>query len=107
MFDLFGFKAKRQLAVAEEVLREMREDRISQDLKITKLNEQIATVREMANQMRDRVRSHGKTEAEQRFINVCLDIHKNGKLISGRRFVAAMFEIERDRENLGNAEEWK
>lgn len=110
MFDLFGFKAKRyakelaeQVDYLAEELHQSRMTSAKQFVQIDKLNEQLATVRMMANQMRDRVRSHGKTEAEQRFINVCLDIHKNGKLISGRRFVAAMFEIERDRAALEDA----
>ncbi|GDX06327.1 hypothetical protein [Buttiauxella sp. A111] len=63
-------------------------------------NAQIIQLRGIASGLRDRIQTHGKTEAEHRFIASCLDIFKNGRGLSRPRFHAAMKIIEKERESM-------
>ena len=110
VFDLFGLKAKRRVAELESNLLASYRD--NQALKIdvvkcesekTRLYEQLKTVRLMANQMRDRVRSHGATELERNFLDVCQNIHAHGKMISTMRFHHMLELAKKERESLTQA----
>lgn len=62
------------------------------------LYSQTVQLRKLASQLRERIQSHGKTTEEARFIASCLDIHKNGRTLSARRFNASMTTIASERE---------
>lgn len=96
MFDLFGLKAKRYV---KELGKEV--DYLAEENR--KLNRQIETVRMMANQLRDRVRSHGATELERNFLDVCMNIHANGKMISTMRFHHMLAVAKKERDSLNQA----
>ncbi|MGK3630399.1 hypothetical protein ACSLOU_00630 [Enterobacter cloacae] len=93
MFDLFGLKAKRYM---KELEREV--DYLA--VKNRKLKKQIETVRMMANQMRDRVRSHGATELERNFLDVCMNAHSHGKMISTMQFHHMLELAKKERDSL-------
>lgn len=114
MIDIFGIKAKRRVTELEKDMAEFislaANTRIEKDSvikgqgnEISFLNNQLNQARAMATQMRDRVRSHGKTEAEQEFIDVCINIYQNGKRMSQHRFDASVGRIIQQRESLSNA----
>lgn len=110
MFDLFGLKAKRRVAELEhqvgealEVMGAMEMDAVKRDGELARVKEQIKTVRAMANQMRDRVRSHGATELERNFLNVCMNIHASGKMISTMRFHHMLALAKKERDSLTQA----
>ncbi|MBF4179683.1 hypothetical protein [Lelliottia nimipressuralis] len=121
MFDIFGIKAKRQVRNLKQMLAER--DGLIDDLvqkgaeayrmecareaHISGLNGQLIAVRRLANEMRDRVRSHGKTTAEHEFIRACMDIFNKGKKMSEHRFNYSMVQIKRERESLENSPEWE
>ena len=63
-------------------------------------NAQIIQLRGIAEGLRERIQTHGKTGEEQRFIATCLDIYKNGRGISRPRFHAAMKVIADEREKM-------
>ena len=107
MFDLFGLKAKRRVAELERDLRESQ--RLSQEIKFDlvksdserqRLIGQLDIVRTMANQMRDRVRSHGATATERNFLDVCQNIHAHGKMISTMRFHHMLELARKERDSL-------
>lgn len=107
MFDLFGFKAKRRVAQLERALlkqAEVNADYVRQqsarEAHISGLNGQLIAVRRLAEEMRDRVRSHGKTEGEAEFIRACLDIHSKGKKVSEHRFNYSMTLIRKEHESM-------
>ncbi|MGG8042497.1 hypothetical protein PGO05_03675 [Klebsiella aerogenes] len=81
--DLFGFKAKRKVAALEAEVKRLRAANVAA-YKVT-------------YSLRQRVIENGMTNAERRFITVCRDIYKHGKMISPRRFHASIESIERDR----------
>ncbi|WP_260863396.1 hypothetical protein [Citrobacter sp. Marseille-Q6884] len=56
----------------------------------TRLIKEIAAVRNIANQVRDRQLSTAATPAEHEFLRVCTAIYDSGKVIKGRRFAAMM-----------------
>lgn len=107
MFDLFGLKAKRRVAELESDLKEFvnlaAETRISLQGENERLKTQLTTVRAMANQMRDRVRSHGATELERNFLDVCQNIHAHGKMISTMRFHHMLELAKKERDSLTQA----
>lgn len=107
MFDIFGLKAKRRVAQLESVIAEQSKKyadalRVagSCEARIAGLNGQIIAVRTLANEMRDRVRTHGKTEGEAEFIRACLDIHSKGKKVSEHRFNYSMTLIRKEHESM-------
>ena len=114
MFDIFGIKAKRRVAELETLVNELDTRLIeyariagAKEAMISGLNGQLIAVRRLANEMRDRVRSHGKTTAEHEFIRACMDIFNKGKKMSEHRFNFSMVQIKRERESLENSPEWE
>lgn len=60
-----------------------------------KASTQIKSLRATAGELRERLHSNGATETELKFLACCVDIYRNGKMISEMRFkamVAAMTE---------------
>ena len=64
------------------------------------LNAQVIELRGIANEMRDRVRSHGMTGSERRFLDAAIDIAQNKKKMSQHRLEQSVREILRERESL-------
>ena len=64
------------------------------------LNAQVIELRGIASEMRDRVRSHGMTGAERRFLDAAIDIAQNKKKMSQHRLEQSVREILRERESL-------
>lgn len=106
MFDLFGINAKRKLAELEREVADLRECRVIHEGQVSGLSMQVKQLRTIAEQMRARVRSHGKTSSEAAFIAACMDIHSNGKMISTLRFRSMLELINRDRAALNDSPEW-
>lgn len=101
MFDLFGIKAKRRVAELEAQLANAQRDGNAMGGALAGTRAQVMHLRKIAEEMKSRVHTHGKTTGENDFIAVCLDIRSNGKMISERRFNASMDLIKGERELIG------
>lgn len=110
MFDIFGIKAKRRVAELEVLVNEQDKRLIeyaricgASAAKVSALEGQIAAVRRLATEMRDRVHSHGATGAERNFLDVCQNIHAHGKMISTMRFHHMLEVAKKERDSLTQA----
>lgn len=103
MFDLFGIKAKRRVAELEARLADAKRGETATEGALADTRAQVMHLRKVAESLRNRVRTHGKTTGESDFISVCLDIRNNGKMISERRFNASLDLIKDERKLVGGA----
>ena len=93
MFDLFGLRARREIALLNAAINEA-------ELVIKQKAVGVHILRNVAESLKARVRTHGMTDAEKLFMDECRDIFKNGKMISGHKFNLRLSEITRVREEM-------
>ena len=119
MIDFFGIKSRKLLAHQSKLMaalsKEIEHRRlcgvnnqaliIGQGDEIARLMRDVGALRELASVLRQRINTHGKTTAEGEFIAICEDIHANGKMLSLRRFNAAMDLIKKQRKSM--VAEWE
>lgn len=113
MIDLFGIKARKQVKELKKEISHITSGyrrelaTAAQSLHVEQgraagFSAQVVQLRGIAEELRGRVHSHGMTTAERVFLDVCLDIYKNGKKISEFRFNNSMAAIVKQREQLKN-----
>lgn len=111
MFDLLGIKARKEnkrltMVAANWRYRanEAQEERDGYERALNIAQHANKAVRKLAEQLRQRIKDNGMTNAEKRFLEICRDIHKNGKMISPKRFNESLEAIEKDREHVMGAQ---
>lgn len=106
------FKAPAELSAANryisyineelEILRESLDKSVAQLGKMSKEVDRSAfresALRNVAEQLRTRLYSHGCTDLEIKFLRVCDDINRKGKMISELRFKSMVAEMADQRQ---------
>ncbi|MDK9586715.1 hypothetical protein [Lelliottia wanjuensis] len=106
------FKAPAELSAANRYIDYMKEEleilRVSLDNSVAQLGEMSKEVdrsalredslRNVAKNLRTRLYSHGCTDLEIKFLRVCDDINRKGKMISELRFKSMVAEMADQRQ---------
>lgn len=88
------------LLTAHAEAKDLRVSLLNQEAYSAGQNAQIIELRGIANEMRDRVRSHGKTHMEKVLIEQCTRVHKQGRGLAYSKFKITMDKLVAERESM-------